>query len=106
MTTLVLGAAAAAAAVTAAADMAMPAAPSGYFYREHHAIGDSGRNLKSNMDPPDQIVTDLPPCKPSPGAKDCLDVAHAACEAKPECWAFALLNIGSEEDPAKVSGKR
>eukprot|EP01050_Picozoa_sp_SAG11_P027303 SAG11_NODE_6861_length_1234_cov_1.311894_1_plen_261_part_10 len=86
----------------------MPTAPSGYTYLKHHAIGDSEHNTKSNMDPPDNLSdgagVSVPPCKPSPGAENCLTVAHATCEKMTGCLAFALVNIGSNEDPATVSG--
>ena len=82
----------------------MPPAPSGYTYLAHHAVGDSERNTRSNMDPPDNLVDNLPPCTASPGAQHCLTVAHTACEGRTGCLAFSLLNQGAKEDPATVSG--
>lgn len=87
----------------AAAGPPMPAAPSGYVYVAHHAIGDSEHNT-GNMDPPDNLVVDLPPCTPSPLAENCFTVAHTACEAHDGCLAFALVNPGANEDPATVQG--
>lgn len=85
----------------------MPSAPFGYTYLEHHAVGDSEHNTRSNMDPPDNLSdtagVHVPPCKPSPGAEDCLSVAHTTCEKTEGCVAFALLNLGANEDPATVS---
>ena len=82
----------------------MPPAPYGYTYLEHHAIGDSERNTRSNVDPPDNLTTknggSPPPCK---GAEECLSVAQELCEKTEGCVSFGLANPQGNEDPATVA---
>ena len=82
-----------------------PPPPSGYTFLARHAIGDSHACAAAhcgNLDPPDQICNTG--CPKSAGAKECLVKAAADCEAKEACVAFALRQVGGNDDPTLVDG--
>jgi hypothetical protein len=77
-----------------------PSAPSGYKFLHHHSIGDSAACRKTqchNINQPNLLCgcgkctnAACKPCAKSPGAKDCMGLASAACDTIPDCDGWAL----------------